>query len=297
MQIYQVRKLLALIIAIACGALALLLLNTYLKQREAQVDAKIREVLEKVQIPKQQAVGVVLLANKEIPPQVPITHADLSIKEIPVEYIQPQAVTSLEEVIGQISSVPIAAGEQILKNKLLPPGNIGKSLSEITPEGKRAVNVSVDDASGIVNLIQPGDYIDVFVLISLPSEALPSAEKSAPRLMSLFQGVKVLAVGGEFQAAPAKKEQLKGSGTVSQTVTLALTPEEAALLSFAQEQGKIKLALRSTQDTKKEQIKPVDLEVLKRHLFGEKRPISEGKQPTVEIYRGQNKEVVPLTEK
>ncbi len=305
MQIQHIRKRLPLIIALACGIWAILLLNSYLKRRETEIWERIKQVQQQQAQPTKppSQMGIVLVAGKDIPPQLPITPTDLLIKEIPVEYIQPGAVTSLDEVIGQIASIPIAAGEQILKTKLLPPGRIGKSLSEITPAGKRAVTVSVDNMSGIANLIQPGDHVDVLALISLPEAgAQPSTQSSAPRLISLFQNVEVLAVGGEFVApseisSTAKKEQARGVSVGSGIITLALNPQEAVLLSFVQEHGKIKLALRSSEDTQKETIKPADWDTLFQYLYPSKEGAVEGRRPVVEVYRGLNKEIVPLSEK
>lgn len=303
MPITQIRKRLPLIIALACGIWAILLLNIYLKRREGEIETKIWEKIKpqlQNQSAKQPVMAAVLVAGKDIPPQVPITHTDLLIKEVPVDYIQPQAVASLEEVIGQIASVPIMAGEQILKTKLLPPGKIGKSLSEITPAGKRAVTVSVDNIASGLALIRPGDFVDVSALISLPSAAGQApAKESGPRLVLLFQNIEVLAVGSEFVVTPesAKKEQAKTTGAGSTTVTLALSPQEAALLSFVQENGKIKLTLRALEDTRKETVRPADWDTLLQYLSGGKGPAPEGKQPaTVEIYRGVNKETVPLSE-
>jgi len=302
MQIQQIQKRLPLVIAIACGIWAILLLNSYLKRRENEIWEKIKQQQQQAQ-PARQAVrmGIALVAGKDIPPQVPITPADLLIKEIPVEYIQPGAVASLDEVIGQIASIPIAAGEQILKSKLMPPGKIGKTLSEITPAGKRAVTVPVENMASIANLIRPGDHVDVLALISMPETAAEGGSKAqAPRLISLFQDVEVLAVGGEFTPATeaTKKEQAKLASVASATVTLALGPQEAALLSFVQEHGKIKLDLRSSEDNKKESIKPADWDTLFQYLYPSKEgAVSEGKQPAVEVYRGLNKEIVPLREK
>ncbi|MDP3732540.1 MAG: Flp pilus assembly protein CpaB, partial [Candidatus Omnitrophota bacterium] len=238
MQLQQIQKRLPLIIALACGIWAILLLNSYLKKRETEIWERIKQAQQQAQPARPPVqMGIALVAGKDIPPQVPITPADLLIKEIPVEYIQPGAVTSLEDVMGQIASSPIAAGEQILKTKLLPPGKIGKSLSEITPAGKRAVSVSVDNVAAIATLIRPGDYVDVFALIAMPEAAAqPDAKSSTPRLISLFQNVEVLAVGGEFVAPSdisqtAKKEQTKAISAAGAGVTLALIPQEAALLS------------------------------------------------------------------
>lgn len=303
MQIQHIQRRLPLIIALACGILAILSLNSYIKRRENEIWERIKQAQRQAQ-PTQPAsqMGIVLVAGKDIPPQVPITPADLLIKEIPLEYIQPQAVGSLDEVIGQIASVSIVAGEQILKTKLLPPGKIGKSLSEITPSGKRAMNVSVDNMASIANLIRPGDYVDVLALIALPETADQSgAKSSAQRLISLFQNVEVLAVGGEFVAPSkisqtARKEQAKAISAGSGTVTLALSPQEAALLSFVQEHGKIKLTLRSSEDIQKEAIKPADWDTLFQYLYPSKEG-GEGQRPVVEVYRGLNKEIIPLSEK
>ncbi len=299
MQIQHIQKRLPLIIAIACGIWAILLLNSYLKRRETEIWEKIKQVQQQAQPARPPSrMGIILVAQKEILPQVPITPSDLLIKEIPVEYIQPGAVSSLDEVMGQIASSPIAAGEQILKTKLLPPGKIGKSLSEITPAGKRAISVLVDSMTGAANLIRPGDHVDVLALISMPqTTAQPETKSSAPRLISLFQDVEVLAVGGEFTFSPEiKKEQAKATGAGSGTVTFALNPQEAALLSFVQEHGKIKLSLRSSEDTQKEAVKPADWDTLFQYLYPSKEG-SQGSRPVVEVYRGLNKEIVPLTEK
>lgn len=298
MQTQAIRKRLPLIIAVACGIWAILLLNSYLSRRESEIWEKIKQNQKQAQPARAQVqMGIALVAAKDIPPQVPITPADLLIKEIPSEYIQPGAVASLDEVMGQIASSPIAAGEQILRTKLLPPGKIGKSLSQITPAGKRAVSVSADNMASIANLIQPGDYVDVLSLIALPDTT--GTKSSEPRLISLFQNVEVLAVGGEFspqaESPSARKEQVKAPGAAGGTVTLALDPQEAVLLSFVQEHGKIKLALRSAQDTQKEIIKPADWDALLQYISPTKD--SAGGQPVIEIYRGLNKEVVPLSEK
>lgn len=308
MQIQHIQKRLPLIIALACGILAIVLLNSYLKRRENEIWEKTKQNQQQAQPSTPPAkMAIVLVAGKDIPPQVPITPADLLIKEIPVEYIQPGAVPSLDQVIGQIASAPIAAGEQILKTKLLPPGKIGKSLSEITPAGKRAVSVSVDNTASIANLILPGDHVDVLAFIILPETTAqpqpqqPGAKSSASRLISLFQNVEVLAVEGEFFSSAqagqgAKKEQARAASASSGTVTLALGPQEAVLLSFVQEHGKIKLNLRASEDTQKEAIKPADWDTLFQYLYPSKEG-SQGSRPVVEVYRGLNKEIVPLTGK
>jgi len=299
MQIQEIQKKLPLIIAVACGILAIALLNIYLKQRESEIWTKIKQVQQQTKPPvqpqqPQPQMAIALVAQRDIPAQAPISASDVGIKEIPKEYIQPGAVVSLEEVIGQIASVEIAAGEQILKTKLLPPAKVKKTLSEITPEGKRAVVVSVDNTSSVVGLIQPGNYVDVFALISPPAGVgKAGVTPTGSNLVPLFQNVKVLTVGTEFSQVQMKEPAKGASPSAVGTVTLALSPKEAVLLSFVQEHGKIKLALRSSGDTRVEQIDSADWDTLFQYLYPPKESISQ--EPVVEIYRGLQKETVPLS--
>ena len=73
----KLREKLPLIIAIACGVLAILLLNVYLRRREAEIWNRIKQAQQKTQsaaVPEK--IGVVLLAKSDIPPQTPITPDD-----------------------------------------------------------------------------------------------------------------------------------------------------------------------------------------------------------------------------
>ncbi|MCX5702211.1 MAG: Flp pilus assembly protein CpaB [Candidatus Omnitrophica bacterium] len=309
MQIQHLQKKFPLIIAIAFGILAIVLLNIYLKQKEADLLVKVKEAVQRGGIQgaggQAQQIGVVLLAQKDIPVQTPITPSDLMIKEVPVEYIQPGAVASLDQVIGQLAIAPITAGEQILSTKISSPGKIGKTLSDITPEGKRAITASIDDFSSIAGLISPGDHVDVFAFITAPQgeggSSVPGIDTSSPRLVSLFQDVTVLAVGGEFTMIAKNEQPAKVGGTTAGmgTVTFALSPQEAVLLTFVQEHGKIKLVLRSSQDIKTEEVKPADWDSLFQYLYpsAKKASTSEEKEDVVEIFHGLRKEVVPLRDK
>ena len=304
----QLREKFPLIIAIVCGILAILLLNVYLRSREGELLSKIKQIQQQqAQATKKppEKTAMVLLAKRDIPAQAEITRNDIAIEEIPVKYIQPGALASLDKVIGQIASTPITAREQILKTKLLPADKIGKSLSEIMPEGKRAVTVVVDNIASLAGLLKPGDYVDVFALIFPPPNIKwpeAGAQKTTSRLISLFQDVKVLAIGGKYVASsdisPREPRGTRKSGVDSEAVTLALDPQEAILLSFVQEHGKIKLSLRSSEDTTIESVKPADWDTLFKYLYPtqEWEPEVEREYPFVEIYRGTQKEVMTISE-
>jgi pilus assembly protein CpaB len=305
MQIQHLQKKFPIIIALAFGILAVFMLNIYMQQRESNFRAEIEKTVRQGGGGgggggKAQQIGVVLLAQKDIPSQTPITPADLMIKEIPVQYIQPGAVASLDQVIGQLAIAPISAGEQILSTKIASPGKISKSLSDITPDGKRAITTSIDDFSSIAGLIRSGDHVDVSAFITPPAESSIQGigEGTGPRLVSLFQDVTILAVAGEFSTTGEKKEPIQRTSGSTGTVTLALNPQEAALLTFVQEHGKIKLVLRSSNDVKTEEVKAADWDSLLQYLYpAAAKKESDQKESVVEIYRGLSKETVPLRDK
>ena len=86
-------------------------------------------------------------------------------------------------------------------------------------------------------------------------------------------------------------------------ITLALSPEEANILAFVKEQGKIQLILRSAGDAQTTPIQPASWETVLKYLFPnmelEKKKEEEIKKeepPQIEIIRGFKKEMMPLTQ-
>ena len=85
------------------------------------------------------------------------------------------------------------------------------------------------------------------------------------------------------------------------TLTLALTPQETALLLYAREQGRVELSLRSRAD-KGEQVAvfPADMPLVMQSILGRQPTSPDGPmgppQRTVEIYKGLERSVVTINE-
>jgi pilus assembly protein CpaB len=95
-------------------------------------------------------------------------------------------------------------------------------------------------------LLRPGDRVDAF---------LTTVEREAERRVTLplLQNLLVLAVGGDVgmaYEAPVvdEKEERRPSSLKLSTVTVAVTPRQAEVLTFAQDQGLVTLALRHPDD-------------------------------------------------
>jgi pilus assembly protein CpaB len=304
----EMKKKLLLVIALACGFLAAVLAWQYIKGKEADLlkekQAIKRRELEEAEKRKVKKVPI-LVAARNIPAGTSIAVEDLAVQEVPEEYRQPGSMSPSEEIMGKTAQSAISQGEQILKNKLGAPPEKAKIMSEITPRGKRAVSVVVDNMASLAGLLQPGDYVDALAIISPPpGSTLDTIVNKGSRgkdeklerkavTLPLFQNVWVLAIGSDTGGTGARGDQSKVKSAAN-SVTLSLTPQEAALASFIQEQGKIKLIMRSNvADLSQTEVDPVNWDNLFEYLYPQAR--EQGKLPvTVEIYRGLQKEVIPL---
>jgi pilus assembly protein CpaB len=96
----------------------------------------------------------------------------------------------------------------------------------------------------------PGDYVDVIGIFELGSRR----EDVITQARFMLQNVLVAAVDRNTgSVAQASDESPAGTGTTAQmaaqTVTLALTPEDAQRLILAQELGRLFVLLRSSRET------------------------------------------------
>ena len=128
---------------------------------------------------------------------------------------------------------------------LAKPAVAMTAFSVRTPPGKRALTISIESLAAVGGLVNPGDFVDVLAHLKVP-ENLEGAKSETTQVTTvLFQNIQVLAVGTNFKPLgnePAYEMQQK-SKTLN--VTLAVTPEEAGLLTFAQSNGTLQLALRA----------------------------------------------------
>ena len=122
-----------------------------------------------------------------------------------------------------------------------------------TPPGKRAITIMINSLSAVGGLVNPGDFVDIIAHLDLPSDDgdySKKKKKDRDRVTTvLFQNIQVLAVGTNFNPLgeiPPYEIQQK---TKALNVTLAVSPEEAGLLTFSQEHGEFQLTLRSPAET------------------------------------------------
>jgi len=233
----------AILGAVILGLIAVLLASYYLSSREKAIIEAGKET-------------EVLVATQDIPERIIITVRMLTTKKMPAKYLQPTAITSVEEAIGKVTIAPIKAGGQITGTSLVFPSK-ETGLAVKVPTGKVAVIVPVENVD-ITDLIKPGDHVNVLATFRLGGEDYAT--------VTLLQNIEVLAVGKNLGAVMPKKEEGKrlfGEATLGTlNVSLALTPMEAEYLALMKTRGKIDLVLRSIGDEEIYTLAPVTFKSL-----------------------------------
>lgn len=297
------QKKIYLILGIGLALLAAVMVNVYINQQRKLAIADAKRRLETIQA-NQTAV---LIAKEDFPVGTAVDPGKLEVKIIPSQYLQPQAVTSIDRIAGMVMAAAVSKGEQLALSKLAWPKEArGGSLATVTPVGKRAITISVDNVASLGGMIKAGDYVDVIATVSVPVQTADGKQVAQAAVIPLFQNIMVLAVGQETGGPVAEEARYKKEEKreISPFITLALAAQEANLIAFVQEQGKIRLILRSPADSQVQPTQPASWETLFQYIMPNRQIDKEAAQPKaeveapqgyVEIYRGLNKEKVPLS--
>jgi pilus assembly protein CpaB len=236
--------------AVAAGFAAMVLAWLYLSTREASL------------LSQSEPQGVIV-ARVDIPGNSVIEAGMFEVKSVPSAFAQPRAMTKPEDVQGQVATVPIAAGSQILATML---GDEAEgALAFEVPSGQRALAIGAADVMGVGGLVRPGNRVDILGTfefgrptgIGQNGVITYADERTETRLM--MQDVRVIAVdknhrrrGAPPRPVPvATDAEADAPAPVEQdirNVTVLVSLRQAQELILAQEIGTLTLALRSNLD-------------------------------------------------
>jgi pilus assembly protein CpaB len=176
----------------------------------------------------------VVVARQDIPARSKIAREMIELTSYPKELIGTGAVIDPKEVEGRLTIARIRAKDQIRASDLVGEGQV-PTLAYDIPQGMRAIAIQADEVKAVGTAVKPGDRVDILATYTSPTTRQETTQM-------ILQNVLVLAVNkGETDA------QSKGGGANS-SMTLAVKPEEAELLTAADRAGALRIALRPVQD-------------------------------------------------
>ncbi len=191
----------------------------------------------------------VVIATADIPARGRISATMLRTEVRPGTAVQPDAVSEPSMAIGSLALVSIPSGSQITASEIA--SNADEALPVRLQAGMRAVSIGIDRVKGVSGLIQPGDRVDV---IAIP----PKAGDTPPKAATILRGIRVLAIGSSLESASATPSPDEQNAA---TVTLEVNPKQADLLTWADSNSTLRLALRSPRE-------PIRSEPLEALTFG-----------------------------
>ncbi|HEY8538742.1 MAG TPA: Flp pilus assembly protein CpaB [Steroidobacteraceae bacterium] len=215
--------------ALGAGAAAAYFANDYIdrtvEQRRAEIDARYTP-------------AKVVVANTDLSPGTFLSGRTAAIREVPRAFLHSDAVLAedWDRIAGRVLVHPLRSGEPILTAHLAQ--DITAGFSSQLPQGMRALTFPVDEESSIAGMLAPGDRIDLFFTTSSNNESV-----TVPLLTNvpvIATGVRTLTNVNHFGE--------RRDGYSFNTITVAVTPEDAAKIAHAQDAGKLTTMLRQPRD-------------------------------------------------
>ncbi|MDQ0351311.1 pilus assembly protein CpaB [Alkalibacillus filiformis] len=167
-----------------------------------------------------------------------ISDEDVEVVSMPAEQAHSTAIQSTDEIVGQIATTTIEAGEVMLEHRLRSEMDETQLVSKKVQEGYRGVSVGVDIVRSVSNLIDPEDYVDAILTYEEDDEEVSEV---------ILEEVRVLAVGRELVANSAGEQFVEYS-----SMTLELDQSDAVELVNADERGSIHFIVHSRNTSNNE---------------------------------------------
>lgn len=191
---------------------------------------------------------LVLTAVQDIPLGVALSAEMIVARELPAAYLEDRHITvaDQERVMGVRVVSGIRAGESILWTDLATTTDTSRDLSSLVRNGMRAITIQADQSATFGGLVRPGDRVDVLMTLTRPSSG-PTISLDEDRVtIALLQNLLVLAAGQDTGAI--QRSATARAPTQMNDVTLSTTVEQAQLLAFSQQRGRLTLLLRHPDD-------------------------------------------------
>ncbi|MBI3466973.1 MAG: Flp pilus assembly protein CpaB [Planctomycetes bacterium] len=205
----------------------------------------------------------IVVAAVDIPRGVTLTNDLVKTYSWPQGHVPPGAMTKVEDVLERAVSSPLVKDEPVLSAKLSGK-DAGRGLAALVSPGMRAFTIHTPTvASGVAGFILPGNRVDVLLTVGkLLQYRDPTGLEASTT--TLLQNLEILAVDQRLDAPSDNKVDPKDL----RSVTLLVTPDQAAKLSMAQNLGTLHLTLRNPEDVVAAATQPVTLNDLRFYQEG-----------------------------
>jgi pilus assembly protein CpaB len=198
-----------------------------------------------------------------------ISADSVKVIQVPNNLALAGVFTDAQTLVGQVTNVDIAAGQQILPSQVGSKVE-GKGLGYVIPAGMRGIGVPIGDESAVGGLLLPGDRVDVVATFKIGD-----GDFTNYKVVTVLQNLEVLAVeqtaleavpvgqstdGAASQDASGRVPDDVKTNSGGNTAVLLLAPDQAQLLLGVEAKASsVSLVQRSAGDKAPAQIAPSDI--------------------------------------
>jgi len=213
----------AFLVAMAFALLGVAALAMYAKQLRTEISGG-----EKV---------AVLIMSKGTKRSSPLTDDDLAVREIPVAYVDDRFIRAVDKpkVLGLRLERALDAQQVLEWHDLALSGHDVRTVATLLEPGSRGLTLHIPAQYMSVELIRPGDYVDLLAVID--------ERRGVQESIVLLQKVLVLAVGVETTPHYEHRESRE-----SQLLTVAVSLQDSQAISLAIQKGPVIAVVRSPED-------------------------------------------------
>lgn len=261
------RTIIVALLALVCAGMAMLSVNQIINARPVATEVST--------VP-------VVVAAREMPRGSMLSDTSLTVQQWQPQHVPTGALSSIEEARDRSTLTPIFKGEPILDNKLASKES-GRGLASMIEPGMRAFTIQTPHVSaGVGGFLLPGDKVDVLLTTSGSGR---NDVTGGGATTTLLQNVEVLAVAQRLDAPETNTVELREL----KSVTLLVTPDQAAKLDLGMNKGVLHLSLRNPEDTDEASTAPATMAQLRFHQetpnegSGEVAPTAAAPTRTTEI--------------
>ncbi|TWD91367.1 pilus assembly protein CpaB [Variovorax beijingensis] len=183
----------------------------------------------------------VVVAAKPLPAGQAIPADALRIERLTINPVG--AFQDTAPLAGRVPVIDLSEGTPLFEGQLV------SGLALRVAEGERAVAIKADEIMGVGNKVQPGDFVDVFLMLKSDAKDI---DRSQARL--LLSRKRVLAYGSaSVDGLPSKMDKNGGAQQAqrsepARTAVLAVPVDDINRLTLAENSGRLLLALRNPTD-------------------------------------------------
>lgn len=227
-----------LIVAIVLSLLTTWLTLQYLKSKEQSIEAEMTARNQKNQ---GETVAVVVPVQRLLP-GTPLSENMVAARNVPADFIyeDTMTVTDFEGFKGQALLHQVEKGRPLRKSDVR---EVFADFSGTLKSGKRAMTIAVDEINSVSHMIEPGNTVDLMLVIG------GGEGTTSQTVVPFLDQVKVLATGQKVtREDPGTQDPTEKRRANYGTITLEVTPTQAARLTLAGELGKIRAVLRNETD-------------------------------------------------